>query len=49
MKAKKLNEYVISFRVSSAERNALLQQAQKYGVNLSQLMRKKLDVLTQAN
>lgn len=49
MKAKKSNEYVISFRVNSAERNALLQQAQKYGVNLSQLMRKTLDFLTQEN
>lgn len=49
MKAKKANDHVISFRVNSEERTALLQQAQKYGVNLSQLMRKKLDDLTQGN
>jgi len=49
MKAKKSNEHVISFRVSADERNALLQLAEKHGVNLSQLMRKKLETLTQGS
>jgi len=47
MKSKKSNGHVISFRVTTDERNALLEQAQKYGVNLSQLMRKKLDTGSQ--
>ena len=45
MKAKKSNEFVISFRVSTDERNALLEQARKSGVNISQLMRQTLDML----
>jgi len=49
MKEKKSNVHVISFRVNSEERDALQRQAQKYGVNLSQWMRQKLDVLTQAH
>ena len=49
MKAKKANEHIISFRVNCEERNALLQQAEKHGINLSQFMRKKLFFLMQDN
>jgi len=42
MKSSKPNKYVISFRVSSAERDVLLEQAKKTGETLSLLVRKKL-------
>lgn len=41
------NAHVISFRVSAEEREVLLRQAKKSGVNLSLLIRKKLDMPVQ--
>jgi len=38
------NHHVISFRVNAEERDALLRQAKKCGVNLSLLIRNKLDM-----
>ncbi|NOY14117.1 MAG: hypothetical protein GXP51_10745 [Deltaproteobacteria bacterium] len=45
MTVKKRNEFVISFRVNNEEKSVLLEMANKSGVNISQLMRMKLDLL----
>jgi len=44
MKGKRVNGFVVSFRVNNEERNELLKLAKKSGVSLSQLMRTKLDL-----
>ncbi len=41
------NAHVISFRVNDEEREVLLKQARKYGVNLSLLIRNMLDIPVQ--
>ena len=46
MKTKQRNEFVISFRVNSEERNELLELASKSGMSISELMREKLDLRT---
>ena len=43
-KSNNSNDYVISFRVNSKERDALLTQAENFGGNMSLLIREKLDM-----
>jgi arsenate reductase-like glutaredoxin family protein len=45
MKSKRIQEHIISFRVSSCEKEVLCQQAKQSGISISQLLRKKLDLL----
>ncbi len=49
MKSQNANKHIISFRVSSDEHHALLEQARKHGLNLSQLLRKNLPALRRGN
>ncbi len=44
MKEKSQNKFVISFRVSNDEREALYDQAKRSGLSISELMRLKLEL-----